>query len=61
MRRVLCGVLLLALGMAPLVEARSRAQLSKKEQRRRYVAGPLKIRKFKKPPKAPKNHWKHKH
>jgi hypothetical protein len=57
MRRVLCGVLLLALGLAPVVEARSRVQLSKKEQRRRYVAKPLKIKKFKKPPKAPKNKW----
>lgn len=44
MRRVLCGVLLLALSIAPAIEARTRVQLSKKELRKRYVARPIQIK-----------------
>jgi hypothetical protein len=44
MRRVLCGVLLLVLGLAPAIEARPRVQLSKRQQRKRYVAQPIKIK-----------------
>jgi hypothetical protein len=40
-----------ALGMTPALEARPKAQLSKKQLRQRYVAGPIKI-KHRKYPKA---------
>ena len=45
MRRVFGGVLLLALGMAPIIEAQPRprlgAQISKRQLRKRYVAKPF--------------------
>jgi hypothetical protein len=57
MRRVLCGVLLLALGLAPALEAGSkpqmRAQISKRQLRKRYVARPYNVRHR----KAPKAQW----
>ncbi|MGD0619035.1 MAG: hypothetical protein ABSB67_15400 [Bryobacteraceae bacterium] len=54
MRRVLCAVLLLALGMAPALEAHPRVQLSKRQQRKQYVAKPYKVKKYKlqRPPKT---------
>ena len=53
MRRVLCGVLLLVLGIAPAMEARTHVQLSRRELRKRYVAKPFN----KKHQKAPKAKW----
>ena len=54
MRRVLCGVLLLVLGIAPAMEARShRAQISRRELRKRYVAKPFNN----KHNKAPRARW----
>ncbi|MGA3025601.1 MAG: hypothetical protein ABSF98_12585 [Bryobacteraceae bacterium] len=57
MRRVVCGILLLALGMAPALEAQPRprlgAQISKRQLRKRYVAKPFN----KKKKKAQKAQW----
>jgi len=55
MRRVLCSVLLLTLGIAPALEARvnHKAQLSRRELRKRYVAKPFN----KKGKHAPKAKW----
>jgi len=43
--------------MAPVLEARTKVQLSKREQRRRYVAKPFNLKKFRKSQKAPKAKW----
>jgi len=55
MRRVLCLVLLLGLGIAPALEARTHhsARISKRELRKRYVVKPYN----KKAHKAPKAKW----
>lgn len=59
MRRVLCGVVLLMLGLAPAAEARRvKLHYSKHEQRRRYVAQPYaKAHKKVAKQKAPKAKW----
>ena len=59
MRRVLCGVLLLMLGLAPAAEARRvKLHYSKHEQRKRFVAKPYaKAHKNAAKQKAPKAKW----
>jgi len=58
MKRVLCGVLLLMLGLAPSMEARRvKLHYSKREQRQRYVAHPYAKHKKVAKQKAPKAKW----
>ena len=59
MKRVLCGVLLLMLGLAPAAEARRvKLHYSKHEQRKRYVARPYaKQHKKVAKQKAPRAKW----
>ena len=59
MKRVLCGVLMLMLGLAPAAEARRvKLHYSKHEQRKRFVAKPYaKQHKKVAKQKAPKAKW----
>ena len=59
MRRVLCALLLLMMGLAPAAEARRvKLHYSKHEQRKRYVARPYaKAHKKAAKQKAPKAKW----